>query len=120
MRSMQRIEVTDKGITVTLVTEPLVSMYGKEMRPGSTHVYALPWDEISEVALFATELEHNGERWVSLDVGLTWGEYFEIHEDAEGFGETVRELCQSSGIAVPDMASITTAGQVIWPGPGPA
>jgi hypothetical protein len=33
---MQRIEVTGEGITVT---EPLISMYGKEMRPGVTDVY---------------------------------------------------------------------------------
>ncbi len=40
---MQRIEVTGEGITVTSVTEPLISMYGKEMRPGVTDVYPLPW-----------------------------------------------------------------------------
>jgi hypothetical protein len=114
---VQRIEVTGEGITVTLVTEPLVSVYGKEMRPGATSVYALPWDEISGASLSATELVPDGERWVGLTVDLTWGEYFEIHEDAEGFANTVRELCRLSGIPVPDTATMTTAGQVIWPGP---
>jgi len=107
--------VTGEGITVTLVTEPLVSMYGKEMRPGGTSVYGLPWDEISVVALAATELVPDGQRWTALIVDLTWGEYFEIHEDAEGFADAVAELCRSSGIAVPDAAALTAAGQVIWP-----
>jgi hypothetical protein len=39
MRGCNGIEVTGEGITVALVTEPLVSMYGKEMRPGGTSVY---------------------------------------------------------------------------------
>jgi len=42
--------VTGEGITVTLVTEPLLSMYGKEIRPGATSVYVLPWDEVSGVS----------------------------------------------------------------------
>ncbi|BCB75226.1 hypothetical protein GCM10022251_34170 [Phytohabitans flavus] len=117
---MQRIEVTGEGITVTLVTEPLVSMYGKEMRPGATSVYALPWDEISGVSLSVTELAPDGERWVDLTVDVTWGEYFEVHQDAEGFADAVREVCRLSGLPVPDTAVLTTAAQVIWPGPGPA
>lgn len=114
---MQRIEVTGEGITVTEVTEPLLSIYGKEMRPSATFVYALPWDEVSGVSLSAIELPPNGERWVDLTVDVTWGEYFEVHEDAEGFVDAVHELCRLSGLPVPDPATLTMAGQVIWPEP---
>ena len=116
---MQRIEVTGEGVTVTSVTEPLVSMYGKEMRPGVTSVHALPWEEISGVSLAAIDLAPDGERWVQLTVDLTWGEFFEVNEDAEGFANAVRDLCGISGLPVPDVAALTTAGQVIWPGPEP-
>ena len=114
---MQRIEVTGEGITVTLVTEPLISVYGKEMRPGVTAVYPLPWDEISGVWLSVIELPPDGDRWVTLTVDVTWGEYFEVHEGAEGFTDAVRELCRSSGLPAPDMTAPTMSAQVIWPGP---
>ena len=114
---MQRIEVIDEGITVTSVIEPLVSVYGKEMRPGATSVYPLTWDEISRVSLSAIELPPSGERWVELTVDVTWGEYFEVHEAAEGFADAVRELCRLSALQVPDAADLTMTGQVIWPGP---
>lgn len=113
---MRRIEVTGEGITVTSVTEPMVSMYGKEMRPGHTSIDVWPWDEISGVSLSATEVVAYGQRWIGLTVDLTWGEYMDIPEDAEGFMDTVHELCRLSGIPVPDAAVITPAGQRIWPG----
>jgi len=114
---MQRIEVTGGGITVISVTEPLISMYGKEMRPGVTDVYPLPWDEISSISLSAVELPPDGDRRVTLAVDVTWGEYFEVHEDADGFTDAVRELCRLSGLSVPDMKAPTMSGQVIWTGP---
>jgi hypothetical protein len=77
--------VTGEGITVTLVTEPLVSVFGKEMRPGFTTVFALPWEEISDVSLAATNLEPDGARWLTLTVNATYGEHFEVHEGAGGF-----------------------------------
>jgi len=117
---VQRIAVTDEGITVTSVTEPVVSMYGKEMRPGATSVWVLPWDEISSVSLSATEFPPDGERWVALTVDLTWGEYVEVHEDAEGFTDTLHELCRLSGLSGPDTATLTVTGQVIWARPEPA
>ena len=113
---MQRIEVTDEGITVTSVIEPLVSMYGKEMRPGVTSIYALAWGEISCVSISAIELPPGGERWVEMAVDVTWGEYFEVHEDDEGFADALHELCRLSELPVPDMAALTVTGQVIWPG----
>jgi hypothetical protein len=117
---VQRIAVTNEGITVISVTEPVVSMYGKEMRPGTTSVYVLPWDEISNVSLSATEFPPDGTRWVVLTVDLTWGEYFEVHEDAEGFTDTLHELCHLSGLSAPDTATLTMTGQVIWARPEPA
>lgn len=50
---MQRVEVTGEGIRVTEAVEPLLSMYGKEMRPGGTFVSTLPWDEVASVSLYA-------------------------------------------------------------------
>jgi hypothetical protein len=114
---VQRIVVNEEGITVTSVTEPLVSVYGKEMRPGAISVYALTWDEICRVSLSAIDLPPGGERWVELTVDATWGEYFTVHEAAEGFGDALRELCRLSALPVPDAASPDMTAQVVWPGP---
>lgn len=112
---MQRIEVTGEGITVTWVIEPLVSVFGKEMRPGGTSVHALPWDEISDVSLSVMELAPDGERWVELTVDVTCGEFLDVHESAEGFAEALRDLCGRSGIRVPDTATLPVGIGVIWP-----
>jgi hypothetical protein len=117
---VQRIEVTDEGITVTLVAEPLLSVFGKEMRPGSTTVSALLWEEISDVSLSATQLEPDGVRCLTLTVDTSCGEYFEVHEGAGGLSEAVDHLCRASGISKPDVAALSGAGMVIWPGPAPA
>lgn len=111
---MQRIEVTDGGIAVTEVVEPLLSMYGKDMRPGGTFVQTLPWDEVASVLVWASDLGPDG--WVYLMVNLTWGEYVEVNLEAERLADNVRELCRLSGLPVPDPATLTEAGQVIWPG----
>jgi hypothetical protein len=113
---VQRIEVTGDGVAVTYVTEPLVSAYGKEMRPGSTDLYELPWDELSGVSLAVTELPPDGERWITLVIDVIWGAYLEVHEDAEGFADAVHELCRLSGLPVPEYAASTTDGITIWPG----
>jgi hypothetical protein len=90
------------------------------MRPGATHVFPLPWDEIYRVSLSAMELPPDGERWVHLTVDHINGEYFELNEEAEGFTDAVRELCRLSGLQAPDTAALTMTGQVIWPGTEPA
>jgi hypothetical protein len=113
---VNRIEVTADGITVTLVTEPLVSMYGKEMRPGAISVCPLPWDEISYVWLSATDFEPDGQRLVLLTVDHICGEFLQVHEDDEGFVDAVHDLCRLSELPVPDTAALTMAGQTIWPG----
>lgn len=113
---MQRIEVSAGGITVTLVSDPLVSRYGRVMRPGATSVSELPWDEVAGVALSVVGLPPDGERRVTLIVDLIYGEYLEVHEDAEGFTDAVRELCRHSGLPVPDLT--TTAEAVIFTPPG--
>lgn len=102
---------------MTVVTEALVSVFGKEMRPGSTSVYALPWDEISAVSLSRTDLGSDGDRGVDLTVNLTYGEFVEVHEDAEGFADAVRQLCRLSGIPDPDPAALPRDEEPIWPGP---
>jgi hypothetical protein len=114
---VQRIEVTDDGVTVTSCVEPLISMHGREMRPGATSSCELPWAEISHVSLSAIELPPNGERWVDMTVDVIWGEYFEVHEDAEGFADALRELCRLSKLPVPDMSALPITGLVIWSAP---
>lgn len=89
---MQRIEVTASGITVTSVTEPLISMHGKEMRPGTTAVHELAWDEIADISLSVIELPPGAQQWTTLVIDLTWGEYIEVAEEAQGFAEAVQEL----------------------------
>jgi hypothetical protein len=115
---VQRVVVTSGGIVVTSETEPLMSMHGKEMRPGSRIVDELPWSDISCVSLSAVELPPDGELWISMTVDLTWGEFFEVHEDAEGFAEAVAQLSLFSGIPTPHRASLTAAGIEIWGCPG--
>ena len=117
---MQRIEVTDGGITVTTVTEPLVSVFGKEMHPGTTSVFQLPWDEISTISLSATEFAPDNLRWASLTVDTTWGEYSEVPEEAEGFADAIRELTRRSGLPVPEVRSRSTFDEVIWEAPAPS
>jgi hypothetical protein len=117
---VQRIGMTSEGITVTLTAKPLVSAFGKEMRPGSTTVVALPWEEISDVSLSAINLEPDGARWLTLTVNATYGEYFEVHEDAEGFSEAIGDLCRASGVPKPDIATLSAVEMVIWPGSIPA
>ncbi|GAA0247593.1 hypothetical protein [Cryptosporangium japonicum] len=116
---MQRIEVTDEGVTVTVVTEPLVSVFGKEMRPASTRVSTVPWAEIDDISLSAIDLEPDGARWVTLMVNTTYGEYLEVPEDAGGFTEVLGHLCRASGVPEPDVAALRAAEIVIWSGREP-
>lgn len=106
-----------EGIAVTSVTEPLVSMFGKEMRPGSSTASALLWEEITDISLSAMNFEPDGVRWLTLTVNATCGEYFEVHEGAEGFAEAVVDLCQISGIPTPEVTTLSTVEMVLWPCP---
>ncbi|GAA3270994.1 hypothetical protein GCM10020218_012880 [Dactylosporangium vinaceum] len=64
---------------------PVLSMYGKQMRPGATVVSEMPWDEISGVSLDDAVLT----------VDLVFGEYIEVHASDEGYAEAVRELTRA-------------------------
>jgi hypothetical protein len=116
---MQRIEITSDGISVTVRSDPLVSVFGREMRPGVTDVVMLPWDEIVRVSLVTTEVPPDSSRWVELEIDVVWGEYFTVHEDAEGFAHAVLGLCQLSGQLVPECASSSAAPVTIWPANSP-
>ncbi|WP_328474809.1 hypothetical protein OHA21_16200 [Actinoplanes sp. NBC_00393] len=114
---VQRIEVTNSGITVTTVTEPLVSVFGKEMRPGTTSIFQLSWSEISSTSLSATEFAPDNLRWVSLTVDTTWGEFSELPQEAEGFADAVRELTRRSRLAAPEVSTPGTFDELIWEAP---
>jgi hypothetical protein len=114
---VQRIEVTGKGITVTVMTEALVSAFGKEMRPAGASVYALPWEEVSDVSISATEVGPDAGLGVCLTVSLTYGEFLKVHESAMGFAEAVLKLCQLAGTLAPDPAALIAEEKAIWPGP---
>jgi len=116
---MQRIEITSEGISVAIRIDPLVSVFGKEMRPGVTDVMTLPWDEIARVSLTTTELPRDDTRWVELQIDVVWGEYLTVHEDAQGFAPAVRELCQLSGQRVPDYSSSPAASVTVWSASSP-
>ncbi|MFC4071571.1 hypothetical protein [Actinoplanes subglobosus] len=107
---MQRIQVTGTGIVVTSINEPQVSVFGKVMRPGYTDVTDLPWDEISHVTYSVLELPPDDELWPTIVIDLTYGEYLEVHETADGYAEALEELCRLSGVPA-------TAGARIWPPP---
>ncbi|WP_305783885.1 hypothetical protein [Symbioplanes lichenis] len=111
---MQRIEVTRNGITVTSVTEPMLSAFGKEMRPATTAVDELAWEDILRVSLSAGEFAPADPRLALLTVDTTWGEFLEVTADAQGFTSALRELCARSGIAVPDLRTLTATGVEIW------
>ncbi|MFI5841528.1 hypothetical protein ACIA8K_17660 [Catenuloplanes sp. NPDC051500] len=111
---MQQIEVSGDGITVTLVTEPLLSAFGTEMRPGRTDVYTLPWSEISHIDLSAMSVEHGDARVIHLTVDTVYGEYLEVFEQAGGFADAVSDLCRLSGLPVPDVAATPETGVSIW------
>ncbi|GAA4935039.1 hypothetical protein [Actinoplanes utahensis] len=80
------------------------------MRPGYTHVSELPWDEISSVFIQVLEMP-DGRHWSTLVVDLTWGEFYEIADDSEGYADVVRELCRLPGRPVPEPATEAE----IWP-----
>ena len=114
-RTTWRVEVGDAGITVTTTTEPFRSMYGREMRPGTTDVWDVPWDEITSVSISATEHPPDFTRELVLVVDLTWGEYLELHEDADGFDEALAALARRSGTPVPDRDAVPTFEHLdIW------
>jgi hypothetical protein len=110
---MRSIEVTGDGMTITDVTGPHFSVFGKRMSPGSTGVSALPWDLIHRVSIEVLELSPDGERWVTLVVDLIYGEFIEIPVGANGFTETAETLCRLSGLPVPPDGA--PAG--VWPAP---
>jgi hypothetical protein len=99
---VQRIEVTDDGITITTVTEPARSVFGKPMSRGSTSVDELTWDLIHRVHIDVLDgLPPDGDRWITLVVDLTFGEFVEVPETADGFTEAIEALCRRSGLPVP-------------------
>jgi hypothetical protein len=67
----------------------------------------------------SVELSADSASWLVLTVNATYGEYFEVHEDAEGFAAAVDDLCQMSGVPTPDVAALSAVGTVIWAGPAP-
>lgn len=91
---MLRIEIGDDGITLTTVTEPRMSVFGKEMSPGGTDVVVLPWDEVSGACLQTLTIPDE-EPWTYLVIDLTWGEFYEIQPDAVGFAEAVETLSRT-------------------------
>ncbi|MDI6102770.1 hypothetical protein QLQ12_29535 [Actinoplanes sp. NEAU-A12] len=113
---MDRVEITDEGVVVTRASEAEFSVFGTQTRPASTHVSSLPWEEIFRVTFQVSEIRGHW-RWVSLVIDVVWGEYFEVHDDADGFAETVREFCRLSGLPVPDPATTPPGIVTIWPGP---
>ncbi|KUL24096.1 hypothetical protein [Actinoplanes awajinensis] len=107
---MQQIEITHEGVSVTSRSDPLMSLFGTEMRPGVTDVVNLPWAEITRITLTRFDVPPGYPRSTSLEIDVAWGEYVTVHEDAEGFAAAVRELCRLSG------RPITEDGP-IWPAP---
>ncbi|WP_430782000.1 hypothetical protein [Actinoplanes sp. G11-F43] len=107
---MQRIRVTDEGILVTYVEKPLISVFGNVVRPGSESEFLSPWDDVYTVWLGSVTYPPDEVPTPELTIDLVYGEYMEIHADAEGFGEAIGELCRRSGVPVP----ATYEGTEIW------
>ncbi|HWS36312.1 MAG TPA: hypothetical protein VN408_26700 [Actinoplanes sp.] len=112
MTERQRIKVDDAGITVTYVSEPRLSVFGKVLHQGGVSEFASPWDEISVVWFRMVAWTPDAEPAPELTIDLTWGEFMEVHADAEGFAEAVGELCDRAGTVPPDSAEHVE----IWPG----
>lgn len=107
---MQRIEVTEDIITLTYVTEPRFSIFGNEVSPGQTTVHQPSWDDISRIGLMKVRWHPERPPQACLVIDLTWGEFFEITEDAEGFPEALRELCHQADVPVPDYRNLPDEG----------
>ena len=103
---MQRVCVTDTGVEVHHQEPPLVSMYGKQMRPARAWIAAAPWDEISAISIGVLSLPPDGERRISLEIDLIWGEYLEVGQNAEGFAEAVARIAARAGAAPPDLSTL--------------
>lgn len=101
---MQRIALTDDGITVTHVTADQLSAFGTVVRPGHTAVYDLPWNEVFVVSLTGTAWYPDRDVQVTLEIDVIWGETFEVRPDATGFTEALHELCRRSGTPVPALS----------------
>ncbi|MEU8660859.1 hypothetical protein [Actinoplanes philippinensis] len=114
---MQRIEVGEDGVTLTHVTEPRYSVFGNLVSPGHTSVSELSWDEVSRIGLTTVHWDPAGPPQACLVIDLTYGEFFEITDDAEGFGAAVRELCRRHGAPVPDHRDLPAGGVDIRPFP---
>ncbi|MEV0896042.1 hypothetical protein [Actinoplanes sp. NPDC049802] len=112
---MQRIEVTADEISVTTTEEAFVSVFGKVMRPASTYVSTVPWDEVYRVSFAVSRYYPDDCRHVTLTVDLIYGEYVEVASDAEGFPEAMREFCRLSGKPVPDLDTPGPCDVEIWP-----
>lgn len=110
---MQRIRVTGDGILVTYVDEPLISVFGTVMRPGSETEFVTPWEDVFRVSLGPVAYFPEEEPVPEMTIDLVYGEFIEIHADADGFGEAIRELCRRSGVPEPGRLDDTE----IWPGP---
>ncbi|WP_306204658.1 hypothetical protein [Actinoplanes sp. RD1] len=110
---VQRIEVTGDGITVTMVTEPLRSVFG------AVDVVELAWEDILRVSLTAGEFVAADPGLALMTVDTTWGEFLEVTADAEGFTDALRDLCARSAIAVPDLRVPAGAPVEIWRIAGP-
>ncbi|GAA4975402.1 hypothetical protein [Actinoplanes utahensis] len=107
---MQRIEVTEDGFTLTVVEEARYSVFGNEVYPRRTSVTEQPWDDIYRIRLTKVDWWPEEPPRICLEVDLTYGEYFEVTEDAEGFGEAVAEICRQVGVPVPDWTAVPDGG----------
>ncbi|BEL03949.1 hypothetical protein Q0Z83_021400 [Actinoplanes sichuanensis] len=112
---MQRIEVGVDVITLTTVTEPWLSVFGNVVSPGSTSVVEQTWDEISRISLMKVHWDPERPPQACLVIDLSYGEFFEIADDAEGFAEAVRELSGQCGVPEPDWANLPEDGVDILP-----
>ncbi|WP_433789028.1 hypothetical protein [Actinoplanes sp. CA-252034] len=114
---MQRIEVGEDSFTLTRTTEPRFSVFGNEVSPAHTSVIEQSWDEVHRIGLTKVHWDPAGEPQACLVIDLTYGEFFEITDDAEGFDTAVRELCRQAGVPVPDYHDLPDEGVDILPYP---
>jgi hypothetical protein len=103
---VQRIEVTEDVITLTTVTEPRFSVFGNEVQPGHTSVFHTPWEDVFRIGLMTVRWHPERDPQTCLVIDLTYGEFFEVTDDADGFDTAVRELCRQVGVPVPDYAPL--------------
>jgi hypothetical protein len=111
------IVVDLNGVEIHLHEDPLVSVFGKQMRPPRDWSVRLPWSEISSVRVYARAMPPQGHRLVHMDIDTAYGEFVTLDENAPGFIQAVEQIAQAGAAPLPDLSLVDEEGDLLWRSP---